>query len=434
MKSSTLQSLATIFAAAATYMLSGQAHAQGEAEPPAFRPLDAVVTATPASISTTSLTAAQPEFTITSANFGEHTAHLTPGMIALLQTYPETFRMQVYPTVRTARFPEWYVQRSQTSKRIEYHPSGAGLRLTADNPPGLPFLEPQNGLEAIYNHLYRYTGGSQSKKIVQIAPASNGEYTPITFDVQILNKIHSSSFGAGTVEANIAYKRKEEITSPSRLTGTALLIYEPIDDIKFPRQAWTYNTGQRRVRRAPNLAFDAPGTASDGLRADDDHDMFSGTPNKYNWSLDGVTEIYTPYNTTDLYNEGSLDKIIQPGHLNPALIRYERRPVARVTATLKDGLKHIYTRRIYYMDLDSWQILTAELYDNQGELFRVAVAHPILFNTVPVLTSMAEVHHDLSARRYVVSGLIGSDAGVNFEPQFTDRDFTPAALRREGLQ
>ena len=40
-----------------------------------------------------------------------------------------------------------------------------------------------------------------------------------------------------------------------------------------------YNTGQRRVRRAPNVAYDAPGTAADGLRTTDDFDTMSTIDN-----------------------------------------------------------------------------------------------------------------------------------------------------------
>ena len=39
-----------------------------------------------------------------------------------------------------------------------------------------------------------------------------------------------------------------------------------LNQAKEHRKAWLYNPGQRRVRRAPNVAFDNPGTAADGLR------------------------------------------------------------------------------------------------------------------------------------------------------------------------
>jgi hypothetical protein len=90
---------------------------------------------------------------------------------------------------------------------------------------------------------------------------------------------------------NILFKFKQSVTEPARLAGTALLVYDTMDQIKKPRQAWTYNTGQRRVRRAPNVAYDAPGTAADGLRTTDDFDMFNGAPDRYTWELKGKKRI-----------------------------------------------------------------------------------------------------------------------------------------------
>ena len=47
--------------------------------------------------------------------------------------------------------------------------------------------------------------------------------------------------------------------------GQILLVHETVDQAKEPRSAWTYNPGQRRVRLAPNVAYDNPGTAADGI-------------------------------------------------------------------------------------------------------------------------------------------------------------------------
>src|SRR4029078_6201491 len=55
-------------------------------------------------------------------------------------------------------------------------------------------------------------------------------------------------------------------TAPARLAGQLLLVHDTIDQAKDPRSAWTYNPGQRRVRLAPQVADDNPGTAADGLR------------------------------------------------------------------------------------------------------------------------------------------------------------------------
>ena len=52
-----------------------------------------------------------------------------------------------------------------------------------------------------------------------------------------------------------------------------------------------YNTGQRRGR-APNVAYDNPGTAADGLRTADQLDLFNGSPDRYEWKLLGKKEMW----------------------------------------------------------------------------------------------------------------------------------------------
>ncbi len=115
-----------------------------------------------------------------------------------------------------------------------------------------------------------------------------------------------------------------------------------MDQIKKPRQAWTYNTGQRRVRRAPNVAYDAPGTAADGLRTTDDFDMFNGAPDRYIWELKGK-ELLIPYNDYRLHSDKlTYDDIIKAGHINPEHVRYEKHRVWVVEANLKDNIRHTY--------------------------------------------------------------------------------------------
>ena len=64
--------------------------------------------------------------------------------------------------------------------------------------------------------------------------------------------------------------------APARLAGEVLLVQETLDQSIENRRAWVYNPGQRRVRRAPNVAFDNPGTNSDNLRTSDQFDMYNG--------------------------------------------------------------------------------------------------------------------------------------------------------------
>ena len=223
--------------------------------------------------------------------------------------------------------------------------------------------------------------------------------------------------------------------SPARLAGSVLLVHETLEQISAPRSAWTYNPGQRRVRRAPNVAYDNPGTASDGLRTNDQTDMYNGAMDRYNWRIVGQREMLVPYNSYKLHS-GSLspDDIIRPYHINPDLPRYELQRVWVVDATLKEGFRNIYKRRTFYIEADSWQIVMIDHYDNRDQLWRVGEAHPINYYEVPAIWTTLEVIHDLQSGRYIANGLNNDDAVHDFSFRAPTSAFTPAALRARGTR
>src|SRR5690606_33371197 len=171
---------------------------------------------------------------------------------------------------------------------------------------------------------------------------------------------------------------KQSVTAPPRLAGTILMVHETVNQVKEPRRAWVYNPGRRRVTRAPNVAYDNPGTASDGQRTSDQFDMFNGAPDRYDWKLVGKKELLVPYNAYRLHSDRvRTAEVLQPQHINPDLARYELHRVWVVEATVKPGTSHLYSRRTFYVDEDSWQILVADQYDGRGDLWRVSEAHCI---------------------------------------------------------
>ncbi|TRY30078.1 DUF1329 domain-containing protein [Aliiglaciecola sp. M165] len=371
-------------------------------------------------------------FTITAQNYKEYSDFLSDGQEKLFETYPDTFKMPVYQTRRTASNPQFvYDATKANATRAELVQGGNGIKNAAI---GVPFPIPQSGVEAIWNHVLRYRGQAIQRNGGQAAPTASGDYNVIGFDEILMVKYsNKDATPEALLEENILMKFKQSITSPARLAGTALLVHETMDQVREPRQAWTYNTGQRRVRRAPNIAYDAPGTASDGLRTTDDFDMFNGAPDRYNWELKGKQEMYVAYNNYNLHsNTVSYEDILKPGHINPDLTRYEKHRVWVVEATLKEGLRHVYQKRVFFIDEDSWQVQVADMYDNRGELYKVAKAYGINYYEVPTHWSTLDVYHDLNSRRYLALGLDNEDKVYDFSVEPTDKEFTAQALRREG--
>ena len=371
------------------------------------------------------------QYTITAANMAQYKDALTPGQIKLFETYPDTFKMNVYQTRRSASYPQHvYDETLKNAARSELIQDGNGITQAA---VGIPFPIPQTGLEAIWNHILRYRGEALTREGGQVTPTASGDYTYIGFDEQLM--IPYGVKGASPEElekTNILFKFKQKVTEPSKLVGTALLVHETMDQIKTERQAWIYNKGIRRAQKAPTVAYDAPGTASDGLRTTDDFDMFNGAPNRYNWTLKGKQELFIPYNDYRLHSDKvKYDDIIQAGHINPDLVRYEKHRVWVVEANLKDNMRHIYKKRVFFIDEDSWQIAVTDIYDDRDQLYRVGMAHGINYYEVPTQWSTLDVFHDLQSKRYIAIGLDNENKMYDFSAKLRDVQFTSRALQRD---
>jgi hypothetical protein len=368
-------------------------------------------------------------FTITGENVDKYRDKLSPGQIALLETYP-SYKMNVYPTHRSAAFPQRIYDKTIANAATATLVEGGNGVTGAIN--GIPFPIPKNGVEAIWNHLLRYRADSAARTIGQAAPTRGGSFTLVEFSDEFF-MLYSM---AGKTEADLNNRIlffRQEVMAPARLAGGILLVAETLNQVAEHRNAWVYNPGQRRVRRAPNVAYDNPGTAADSMRTSDQLDMFNGAPDRYDWELVGKKEIYVPYNSYKLQDPSlKFSDILTPLHINQDHVRYELHRVWVVDATLKEGARHIYKRRTFYLDEDSWQIVVNDTYDNRDQLWRVSEGHAMTYYNVPSLWTSLEVHTDLQAGRYLAIGLNSEFPPYEFDIQRTLDDYTPAALRREG--
>lgn len=374
----------------------------------------------------------KPLFRITAANMDEYADILTEGHKAMFRTYPEYF-MDVYPTRRSAAVPERiYEATKRIAPNMRLIESGNGFTGGAE---GIPFPIPQNGLEAIWNHIVRYRTDSARRTIGQAPVTRDGNYTMVMFTDEYLGAYGLE--GAKEEELdNIIVFFKQTVTAPARLAGEVLLVHETLNQAKENRKAWLYNPGQRRVRRAPNVAHDNPRTASDGLATSDQLDIFNGSPERYNWELVGRKEMLIPYNSYKLHsNELTYDDILKPLHINQAHARYELHRVWVVDATVKEGTRHVYKRRTFYIDEDSWQAMVVDCYDNRDQIWRVQEAHSINYYDVPSFWTTVELTMDLQSGRYLAIGLNNEEPMTyDFSPTFTPEDFAPAILRRSGVR
>jgi hypothetical protein len=107
-----------------------------------------------------------------------------------------------------------------------------------------------------------------------------------------------------------------------------------------------------------------PGTNSDDLRTSDRFDMYNGSPQ-----------------------------------------RYELHRVWVVNSVLNPGVSHLYKRRTLYVDQDSWQILSVDVYDSCDQLYRIQEGHAINYCDVPTFWTPLEFLMNLSNGHYLALGL-----------------------------
>lgn len=256
----------------------------------------------------------QPLFSISHANAAQYRAQLSPGQLAMLARYPDSWKLQVYPTRRSASYPDKvYAAIKANAGSAKLIEQGNGI---ADFKVATPFPIPQSALEVLWNHLVRYRGDSVKRYYAQAVPHASGDY--FMTQIEDLFLFNQDAGDASKENGNVLFYFRQSVLAPARLAGTELLVHETVDQVKEPRLAWLYAAGQRRVRRTPNVAYDSPGTASEGMRTTDNFDMFSGAPDRYDWQLVGKKEMYVPYNNyrfaakTNKYRD-----IVKAGHVNP---------------------------------------------------------------------------------------------------------------------
>lgn len=377
----------------------------------------------------------QPLFVITAANVDQYKDKLSEGQVAMFKRYPETFKMPIYPTRRSAALPEEIYEKIKHSAVTTTAEDGGYAVSNFTDSRYYAFPIPKSGLEVQWNHVTRYRGGNIQRVITQATPQVNGSFTPIRFEETVAGPQDLPDLPSDRGDNIVSYF-KQQVTAPSRLAGNVLLVYETLDQVKEPRSAWLYNAGQRRVRRAPQVDYDGPGTAADGLRTTDNFDMYSGAPDRYDWKLLGKREMYIPYNSYKLDSpELKYDEIIEAGHINQDHTRYELHRVWEVEATVKPEARHIYAKRKMYFDEDTWQIAIADHYDGRGQLWRVAEGHMQQYYNAQAAAYTLEVIYDLNVGRYLALGMKNEERhSFKFGVPLRFSDFTPAALRNAGVR
>lgn len=373
----------------------------------------------------------KPLFEITESNVEQYKDKLSVGQLAMFKKYPKTWKMKVYPTRRTYAIRD-HAYEATYKNALNAELAGDGETLNGAI-TGIPFPLPKSGKELMWNHKLRYRGTGGSRWNVQAAVTATGDYNlvKITEDAKL-------AYGAKGIKPedlnNVSIYFLQIVRDPPRLAGTITLVHETMDQVKEPRRAWQYNPGQRRLRRAPNVGYDNPGTGSDGLRTNDQFDGFNGAMDRYTWKIVGKKEMYVPYNGYVVHSDKYKYKdMLKPGHINQELPRYELHRVWVLESETKPNTTHIYKRRTFYIDEDSWQILLVDCYDRRDQLWRWQEGHPVQVYDKRYTGYVLETVYDMQGSRYVVFSM------NNEEPESVEKDFdieyfNPANVSKQSIK
>ena len=266
----------------------------------------------------------KPLFSITAKNADQYADKLTDGTKAMLKKYPDSFRVDVYKTHRTAAAPQWVydntAKNAVNGKLVNGVPKGVY--------GGIPFPVPKTGEEVMWNHILRWNGESWSFSNTWYQLTSDGRSVLVSDndgDQQFPYydpEGSAESFERGN--GNFWYVRIRS-SAPALRAGEALLAHENVDANKL--STWVYLTGQRRVRKLPNACCDAPTPAAAGVMSFDEIYTWTGRLDRFDWKIVGKKEMLIPYNGNKFMQPRTDAEVLGKNHYNPDHMRWEQHRV-----------------------------------------------------------------------------------------------------------
>ncbi|MES2869624.1 MAG: DUF1329 domain-containing protein [Pseudomonadota bacterium] len=371
-----------------------------------------------------------PVLVLTSANYKAHAEHLTEGQKVLFEKNPGTYKMNIYAGKRIFGVPQYICDRAQSNAlNAELQNNGMGIKGLGQ----VPFPIPKDGTELLWNHLL--TAGPWTQDITRsnasvlpnggigwgktrlrgLSPGNNPNVPPVTEGVRAF----SWNF----------------TMQPQRESGVSTVSQDFYDWSTDGRLAWSYNPGTRRVRQLPGFGFDQPMIGTNGTMIVDDDRLFNGSPERYEWSNLGKKEIYIPVNAFRV-NSGQLkySDFLTPVHHNPEYLRFELRRVWVLEGKLKEGYRHIYSKRVIYLDEDTWAGTLADNYDARGTIWKHAMSNYYHHPDAQLAISGVQLFYDLASKQYTAYGLTNEErkGPIMNNLKLTADMYTPDALRASG--
>lgn len=372
----------------------------------------------------------KPLAQVTAKNLAQYADKLSEGTQALLKKYPDTFRVDIYPSHRTAAAPQYvYDNTLKNATQCKLDSGGKSLQGCYG---GIPFPIPQSGAEAIWNHLLRVESEATSvANFKNIILTADGSRSLATMNDQANQYPYYYKDGTADKWSGEYFLQRFSTTAPPFKAGESLVFRDSID-VSQARQAWQYLVGQRRVRRAPTVAYDTPDFVASGANYFDEVMGLMGQVDRYDWTLVGKREMYVPYNDNEIVT-ASPEEAYGKHHLNPDKVRWELHRVWEVKATVAAGKRHAVPMRRYYLDEDSWMVLLMDGYDSEGKLWRTTQVTPFVLPSVPMLGLKPAHIFNLQANTMSTTQSLNG-ATFSIVPRKPETYFTGDSVAAEGVR
>ena len=347
----------------------------------------------------------KPIYKIDAASAGKYDKLLSDGSKALLKKYPDSFRIDVYPTRRTARASDAvYAAVAANAVRCETTHGGVSLKGCAG---GIPFPIPKQGVEVMWNHLLRIEGASVEYSFKNIVVNSDGSHTLATRNqIAFQYPPYYPGMTPESWSGEYAMLRFNTLEPPFK-AGESLVIRDSADP-ENPRTAWQYLLGQRRVRRAPTVAYDTPDFVASGANYFDEVMGLFGALDRYTWRLVGKREMLIPYNNNNMLAV-PVTQALSTRHLNPDHLRWEKHRVWEVEATVAPDKRHAVPKRTYYVDEDTGLIALMDGYDAKGQLWRTTQLPQFVVPAIPANVIKTAAVFNLQANTMSVIQLLNEE-------------------------
>ena len=373
----------------------------------------------------------KPLFSITAKNVDQYGDKLSQGQKALLKKYPDSYRVDVYKTHRTAAAPQWvYDNTLKNATRAKLNGD-----VVEGAFGGIPFPLAKTGAEVMWNHMLRWRGTSWELNIDQYQLTSDGKSVLTTDGRADQQMPYYAPDGSPEqfAKGNEYWMIRLVNSGPPIRAGEAVVGRVNIDGSKD--QAWVYLTGQRRVRKLPNPCCDTPTPASAGVMAFDEIEVWTGRLDRFDWKLIGKQEMFIPYNANRFFQPKTDAEVIVKNHLNPDHMRWELHRVWVVEATLRAGQRHQAPKSRYYCDEDTWNCVLGDRWDANGQLWKTLWAQPFVAPDLPGNPIGSFGFNDLLSGQGFMGNLYNAKAGQYvLKPRFPEGVFTPDALAGEGVR